>query len=102
MNLDTLSLPELKKLQKDVAKAIDGYAEREKKALLAELDAIARERGHSLAQLLSDMPAKAKSVVAPKYANPADPLQTWSGRGRKPAWVVAALDSGKSMDDLAI
>ncbi|MGB0721045.1 MAG: H-NS family nucleoid-associated regulatory protein [Gammaproteobacteria bacterium] len=40
--------------------------------------------------------------VAPKYANPDDSTQTWTGRGRKPAWVVAALEAGKSLDDLLI
>jgi DNA-binding protein H-NS len=33
----------------------------------------------------------AAGSVAPKYRNPADPAQTWSGRGRQPAWFAAAL-----------
>jgi DNA-binding protein H-NS len=102
MNLDDLTLPELKKLQKDVTKAIDNFADREKKALLAELEALARDRGYPLAQLLGDLPTKTRAPVAPKYAHPSDPSQTWSGRGRKPAWVVEALAQGKSMADLAI
>ena len=40
--------------------------------------------------------------VAPKYANPADASQTWTGRGRRPIWVQAALDSGKTLNDLEI
>ncbi len=40
--------------------------------------------------------------VLPKYQNPANPGQTWSGRGRQPAWMVAQLKSGKKLDDLAI
>ena len=44
----------------------------------------------------------ARKAVAPKYANPADTSQTWTGRGRKPQWVQAALDAGKSLEDLAI
>ena len=39
---------------------------------------------------------------AAKYANPANPEQTWTGRGRKPNWVIEALDNGKSIEDLAI
>lgn len=31
------------------------------------------------------------STVAAKYRDPADPSQTWSGRGRKPAWFIKAL-----------
>ncbi|MCK5549998.1 MAG: H-NS histone family protein, partial [Hyphomicrobiaceae bacterium] len=33
---------------------------------------------------------KGKSV-APKYANPDDPSQTWTGRGRRPRWLVAKM-----------
>ena len=36
-----------------------------------------------------------------KYADPVSGA-TWTGRGRKPAWVVQALNSGKTLDDLRI
>ena len=29
--------------------------------------------------------------VAPKYRDPSNPSQTWSGRGRQPAWFAKAL-----------
>ena len=41
-------------------------------------------------------------VVAPKYRNPADPEQTWSGRGKRPRWFNEALKAGKKEKDLAI
>ena len=37
-----------------------------------------------------------------KYRNPKDQAQTWSGRGRKPLWVVSELDAGIALEDLAI
>ena len=46
--------------------------------------------------------SKGRANVAAKYANPADASQTWTGRGRKPKWVVELLASGKSLDDAAI
>ena len=39
--------------------------------------------------------------VAPKYRN-AETGDTWTGRGRQPKWVEAALNSGKTLEDLAI
>lgn len=102
IDLETLSLTELKKLQKDVGKAIDTYEDRELRAAAAEAEAVLRERGFSLAQVLQMGVSKPKSKVAPKYANPADPTQTWTGRGRKPHWVTAALEEGKTLDDLVI
>ncbi|MGY6703842.1 H-NS histone family protein [Roseinatronobacter sp.] len=102
IDLNELSLADLKKLQKDVAKAIESFHDRERKAAIAELEVVAKERGFTLAQLLDETVVKPRKPVAPKYANPADPSETWSGRGRKPRWVVAALDAGKNLDDLAI
>lgn len=40
--------------------------------------------------------------VPPKYRNPDNASETWTGRGRKPKWVEAALASGKSLDDIKI
>ncbi|HPU52953.1 MAG TPA: H-NS histone family protein [Burkholderiaceae bacterium] len=38
--------------------------------------------------------------VAPKYRSPAGDL--WTGRGRQPAWVVAELAAGRTLEDLLI
>jgi DNA-binding protein H-NS len=40
--------------------------------------------------------------VAPKYRNPKNPAETWAGRGLKPRWLVAAMKSGKTLEDFAI
>ncbi|MGH8190258.1 MAG: H-NS family nucleoid-associated regulatory protein [Rhodanobacteraceae bacterium] len=39
--------------------------------------------------------------VAPKYRNPAG-TETWSGRGKRPRWFLAALKTGKKEKDLLI
>jgi DNA-binding protein H-NS len=40
--------------------------------------------------------------VKPKYRNPNDPGQTWTGRGKRPRWFAAALAGGKKEKDLLI
>ena len=40
--------------------------------------------------------------VFPKYKNPAQPSETWSGRGKQPHWLTAELRSGKKLDDFRI
>jgi DNA-binding protein H-NS len=35
---------------------------------------------------------KPRGKVAPKYKNPANPTQTWTGRGKMPAWIKALSD----------
>jgi DNA-binding protein H-NS len=103
-DLENLSLKELRQLQKDVDTAITEYKDREKRKALAEVEAFARERGLNpadLAELLSGRKAR-KTVGSPKYANPSDSSQTWTGRGRKPGWLIEALASGQSLDSMAI
>lgn len=38
--------------------------------------------------------ASNKKAIAPKYRNPANPLQTWAGRGKRPKWFSDALAEG--------
>ena len=45
---------------------------------------------------------KAVKKVAPKYRNPDDQQDTWSGRGRKPLWMVAQLKKGKKAEEFLI
>jgi DNA-binding protein H-NS len=46
--------------------------------------------------------AKKRAKVKPKYRNPADKNQTWSGRGRHPLWFDAAIKAGKKEASLLI
>jgi DNA-binding protein H-NS len=39
--------------------------------------------------------------VLPKYRNP-QTSETWSGRGKRPRWLVAAMKSGSKMEDFKI
>ncbi len=104
VNLNSLSLKELRDLQSQVAKAIASFEDRRKKEALAELEEKARSLGFSLSELTSTMAiaTRKRTPASPKYANPADASDTWSGRGRKPRWFEAALKSGSSPEDLAI
>ena len=39
-------------------------------------------------------PADKRAKVAPKYRNPNDAAQTWTGRGKNPIWVQSLKDAG--------
>ncbi|MGY6695636.1 MAG: H-NS histone family protein [Roseinatronobacter sp.] len=78
MDLNSLSLDELKKLQKDVEKAVNSFEERARKKAFAEADAVARQHGFTIEQLLGKTTKPQRPAVAPKYANPDDRSQTWS------------------------
>lgn len=40
--------------------------------------------------------------VRPKYLNPMNPAETWSGRGRLPRWLRPQLRGGRKLDDFLI
>lgn len=43
-----------------------------------------------------------KAGLPPKYKNPDDPAQQWSGRGRKPEWFKIAIENGTPEEDMLI
>ncbi len=102
IDLNVLSLKELKDLQSQVAKAISGFEDRRKKQALAELEEKARTLGFSLSELTGSTAPRKRAPAVAKYANPDDESDTWSGRGRKPRWFAAALKAGKMPEDLMI
>ena len=101
-NIEALSLKELKSLHKDLAKAISTFEDRHKVEARAKLDAIAKEMGYSLAELIGTDVKPAHAPATAKYRHPENTTLTWSGRGRKPLWFVAALEAGKSPEDMAV
>ena len=109
-DLNDLTLAELKKLGKDIARAIADFDHRQKQTVLSALEEKAKEFGFALADLFSgavgNLGKRARSLTrakpAPKYANPADPSVTWSGRGRQPRWFKDAVAAGKSPGSMGI
>lgn len=102
MNLDNLSLKELKDLQAKVSKAIASFEDRRKREALAALEEKARDLGFTLSELAGISTGRKRAAATAKYANPQNKNETWSGRGRKPRWFDAALKAGKKPDDMAI
>jgi DNA-binding protein H-NS len=109
-NLDDMTLAELKKLAKDIDRAIASFDARQKQTVLSALEEKAKEFGYALSDLFSDVVAKVKgqaigktrSKPVPKFASPADRTVTWSGRGRQPQWFKDAIAAGKSPDSMLI
>lgn len=102
IDLDSLSLKELKDLQASIGKAIANFVDRKKQQAIAALEEQARALGYSLNDLVGAAPARKRRPARAKYANPANAAETWTGRGRKPRWVEAALKSGRSLESLLI
>ncbi|MBQ5946833.1 H-NS family nucleoid-associated regulatory protein [Massilia sp. ST3] len=112
IDLSSYNLGELKGLQFEVEKQIKARQQDEVKKAREQILALTKNLGVSVDELLSTKSAKAgKSGKSGKgkakaageggqYRNPADASQTWTGRGRRPAWVAEALAGGKTLDQL--
>lgn len=107
-DLSQLSVVELRELQVTIPAEIRKREAQEKKAILNEVRELAKARGYALEDLVGAGAAAggegagAKRPVAPKYRHPQDPSLTWTGRGRKPAWLVQLLEAGSSLEQVAI
>ncbi len=102
IDLDALSLSELKQLNRALAKAIAGFDNRKRTEALQALEGQAKEFGFSLSELVGAMAPRKRAASQPKYRHPENAAVTWSGRGRKPRWFQDALDAGKSPESLAV
>jgi len=123
IDLSTLSPRELQKLIDDASRE---RKRKEKRAPIGtvrkKLTKMAVAEGYTLMELFGlQSPPRAKvagpaaprkgstrkstagTKVAPKYRNPDQPSQTWSGRGKHPKWMTDAMAaSGRKPDDFLI
>jgi len=105
INLDKLNRIELETLRGDVDKAIVELRKKEKLDALQAAQKAAAEYGFSLDELTSKRGGRgaAKGQSAdPKYMNPDNPTQTWTGKGRQPNWFKSAIEAGQSADNMLI
>jgi DNA-binding protein H-NS len=102
IDLETLSLDDLKKLYRDVERAIASFEDRKRREARKALEKVAREFGLSVEEVvgMQKAPSGRTSKSAAKYRNPANPSDTWSGRGRQPGWYKEAIAKGKSPDSM--
>ncbi|MFO1371712.1 MAG: H-NS histone family protein [Candidatus Competibacteraceae bacterium] len=90
----------------DLIKKVEDEKERKKAseivALRSQMVAMASKLGMKVEDIISYESQKKKTSGKPKYRNPADPEQTWTGRGKKPGWMRQALAGGAKPEDFAI
>ncbi len=102
VNLDKFSVAELKELQRDVAQALIEREAEEKAAVKAEMMALAAKHGFSLDELVGKAKGRKGGVVAPKYRNPDNASETWTGRGRQPKWLAPLVKKGAKLEKFLI
>lgn len=99
--LDRMSLRELQELELKVRKARANVQDRSRSDLRKKVEAMVADAGFKLTDIFGGRGGKGRTVAA-KYANPDDPSETWTGRGRKPRWLTAKLQEGSKMEKFLI
>jgi DNA-binding protein H-NS len=95
INWDGMSLDELWTLHEKIAETL---AEK-----IADQRRILENRLRELTERFRTRPLRRPYPrVLPKYRNPDQPSETWSGRGKQPRWLTAQLSTGKRIDDFLI
>jgi DNA-binding protein H-NS len=104
--LEVMSTDDLWSLHERITKILSARITSEKRELEKRLAALDRsqsamEGGAKTRGAEGKLPRKYPRVF-PKYRNPFIPTETWSGRGKQPRWLVAAIKSGHKIAEFEI
>jgi DNA-binding protein H-NS len=97
-NLKSMSVDDLWFLREQLASTLAQKLAAEK----VRLDQRLRQLSSSTSNGKMSRARRPYPRVFPKYINPAQPKETWAGRGKTPRWLTAQLRSGKKLDDFRI
>ena len=104
INIRNLSHAQLSDLIQRAKTRQDELAREKATQLRAKISAMVKAEGFAIEDVFGGSGARrgVRRKVKPKYRNPIDPSQTWTGRGKRPRWFNAALSAGKKEKDLLI
>jgi DNA-binding protein H-NS len=97
-DFDSMDVDELWSLHEQVTSTLARKIAGEKAKLEERLRSL-QNPGHAIGP---DRPRRPYPKVLPKYQNPKNPAEKWSGRGKQPHWVQAQLKAGKKLERLLI
>jgi DNA-binding protein H-NS len=108
-NVSSMSENQLRELIQRAEEALERLVAKRARSTLKEARRLAAEVGFEVTFAKTGKrgggkakPQSPRGKVLPKYRNPENPEETWSGRGRQPKWVQAALAERHTLSDLAI
>ncbi len=102
---ETLPLSELVTVDGMVKELIRQKQRAEQKTLEEQIKGLAKEHGLVLDTVVwqeKNGRPKRKKHYAPKFQNPDDPAETWTGQGKRPNWLKAQLAKGRSLDEMKV
>lgn len=105
-DISNLSVTELERLTHEAQALIEAKKEQSLDEAYERILQIAEEVGLTLDELVARGQKGGKSTtrkpVAPRYRNPDDSSETWTGRGKQPRWLAAKVAAGAKLEDFLI
>jgi DNA-binding protein H-NS len=105
-DFDAMTVDELWQLHEKLSHVLSVRLTSEKRELEKRLAQLRREKEMTAAEPvdagLAPRERRKYPRVYPKYRNPKEPSETWSGRGKQPRWLTAALKTGHSIEEFVI
>ncbi len=102
-DLDAMSIDEMWQLHEEISQVLSDRLTLEKRELEKRLAQLRRDKEiQSSTYLAAPRERRKYPRVFPKYQNPDQPSETWSGRGKQPRWLKAALRSGHTIEEFVI
>jgi len=105
IDLNVMSVDEMWRLHEKIGQVLSVRLTSEKRELEKRLAQLRRENEmHAAPTEASGVSRERRKYprVYPKYRNPNEPSETWSGRGKQPRWLVAALKTGHRIEEFMI
>ena len=103
-DLERLSEDELADVIANAQRALKEKQLGKRKEVFAQIRALAASVGVTVEILEGEKPVSSKrgGKVAPKFRNPHNYEQTWTGRGMKPRWLQALIAEGHDASEFSI
>lgn len=102
IDVSTLNKKQLRELIRKANGRMKNIDKEQVSKVKAKVDALLKAEGVTFAQVYGRRRGGGKTgKVPPKYRNP-NGGETWSGRGKRPRWFLAALKAGKKEKDMLI
>jgi len=104
IDMNGMTESDLRQLMGQAERALRDRHQQRIQGLRKEAEVLAASLGMTVAEVFgvekgSKAPGK---KVAPKYVNPSNPAETWSGRGKRPRWLNDAVNAGASLSQFAV
>ncbi len=107
IDLEAMTVDDLWSLHEKISAILSARITSEKRELEKRLAVLNRGRDVIEGRVAQSYNANGQArrqypTVFPKYRNPQMPSETWSGRGKQPRWLAAAIKAGRKIEDFKI